>query len=489
MAKSPKGNSDAPRFKSSLPTGAERFLATLVVRAFDDNWRTPDDFMRHFPPQVLMQSLAGADSLRAAILIHAAGVHERIARKKSISSGAEDLQIALDEGVTDPSAILELLPPDERVKYLNPKLLWKFITEDEFWKAYGAEAERQAARRLLFLVETALDQNLITLQDVADGLTFEEISSRLNEADLRRIVKHALETSRTGRPLDESSLLQVVSLTHLLEMIPLEHSWEKVILEKIARLAGFLGETGSVVVDGAEPAAAAAVTPGPAPAAVKPPHPNKVAKAAAKPEPELRPEPVLEEPPRAAMPSVDDDASLLSDSGRAPHEEQARRRVTERLRGVDRLPPSHETLSLPILLSIESMYAELLTFTNDEQREACIRESFPNENHLRTALLALIELLDPNIDTRDPVIRDGDIDSLIKVVLFEERQRYEQGRNVARTPTSSVPAPGPVGLRRATVPTPPGARRSSVVPPPARSGTPASGIEIEVDDDAIAKLR
>src|SRR5215204_1648587 len=95
------------------------------------------------------------------------------------------------------------------------------------------------------------------------------------------------------------------------------------------------------------------------------------------------------------------------------------------------------------------MYAELLTFTNDEQRESCIRESFPNENHLRTALLALIELLDPNIDTRDPVIRDGDIDSLIKVVLFEERQRYEQGRNVARQSMSSIPAAGPVGLRRA----------------------------------------
>src|ERR1700741_3903568 len=82
MVKSPKGNSEAPRFKSSLPTGAERFIATLVVRALDDNWRTPEDFMRHFPPQLLMQSLSSADSLRAALLIHAAGVHERIARKK-----------------------------------------------------------------------------------------------------------------------------------------------------------------------------------------------------------------------------------------------------------------------------------------------------------------------------------------------------------------------------------------------------------------------
>jgi hypothetical protein len=488
MAKSSKGNSDAPRFKSNLSSGAERFLAVMIVRALDDNWRTPDDFMRLFPPQVLMQSLAAADSLRAQLLIQAAGVHERIARKKSISSGAEDLQIALDEGITDAGAILELVPPDERVRYLDPKLLWKFVTEDEFWKAYGAEPERIAARRLLFMVETALDQTMITIQDVTDGLSFEEISSRLNEADLRRIVKHALESARSGRPLDESSLLEVVSLSRLLEMIPLEHSWEKLILDKIARPAGMVGAG----VVGAGDASAAA-TPGPAPVAVKPQHPNKKKAEAAGPAATATPVPSLEpaaDEPRASLPSIDEEAAPLPESGRAPHEEQARRRVTERLRAVDRLPPSHETLSLPILLSIESMYAELLTFTNDEQREACIRESFPNENHLRTALLALIELLDPNIDTRDPVIRDGDIDSLIKVVLFEERQRYEQGRNVGRQSMSSIPAAGggPVGLRRATVPTPPGARRPSVVPPPTRGGSSA-GIEIEVDDDAIAKLR
>jgi hypothetical protein len=54
---------------------------------------------------------------------------------------------------------------------------------------------------------------------------------------------------------------------------------------------------------------------------------------------------------------------------------------------------------------------------------------------------------------------------------------------------SSIPAAGgPVGLRRANVPPPPGARRPSAVPPPVRSGSSA-GIEIEVDDDAIAKLR
>ena len=200
------------------------------------------------------------------------------------------------------------------------------------------------------------------------------------------------------------------------------------------------------------------------------------------------PEPVVEEP-RAAMPSIDEEAEpAVRVRPRSARGAGAAPRHRAPARGRSAAAEPRDAVAADPALDREHV-RRALTFTNDEQREACIRESFPNENHLRTALLALIELLDPNIDTRDPVIRDGDIDSLIKVVLFEERQRYEQGRNVAPRVDVVDPAPGPVGLRRATVPTPPGARRASVVPPAGRSATPAAGIEIEVDDDAIAKLR
>jgi hypothetical protein len=144
----------------------------------------------------------------------------------------------------------------------------------------------------------------------------------------------------------------------------------------------------------------------------------------------------------AGLPTSDTDS-------RSPQEEDARRKVADKLRAIDRLPPSYEKLSTPILLSIESMYAELLSCTDDESRESCIRESFPNEGHLRTALLALIELLDPSIDVHDPLIRDAEVESLIKVVLFEERHRYEQQHR-------SRPSPAPAG---------PPARRASIPPP------------------------
>ena len=172
---------------------------------------------------------------------------------------------------------------------------------------------------------------------------------------------------------------------------------------------------------------------------------------------------------RASDSEVD---NLLENSDPArtpPPEEDARKKVVDRLQSVSRLPPRHAELSTPVLLSIHFMYAELLEASSDEAREECIRESFPNEQLMAQALLSLIELLDPSIDVNDPVIRDADLESLIKVILFEERHRYEQLHPSQRPPTS---APSP-GAPTAVPPLPPAARRT--VPPPlpgSRSLTP-----------------
>jgi hypothetical protein len=129
--------------------------------------------------------------------------------------------------------------------------------------------------------------------------------------------------------------------------------------------------------------------------------------------------------------------------------------VLDRLRTIDRLPPSNVDLSTAVLLSIDSMYADLWSVNDDDEREACIRESFPNETLLRTAMLALIEQLDPSVDTHDPIIRDADVSGLMKIVLFEERRRRD----------------GQSGSRRGSSPAP--NRRARTVPPPLpRTNTP-----------------
>ena len=193
-------------FTSSLDKASDRFLAAMMVYALDENWRTPDDFIRHFKPLDLMVGLAEADALRAELLIQTAGVHTKIAHKKSTESATEDVQIALDEGITTPADILKLFPPDDRVRYLDKRRLWAFVVEDGLWNKDSTDRERCAAR-MAFSLQTALDQSLITLQDITDGVTFESIADRLPVEQLRKVVVHALTMSRCSAPFIEESLL------------------------------------------------------------------------------------------------------------------------------------------------------------------------------------------------------------------------------------------------------------------------------------------
>jgi hypothetical protein len=433
-------------FKSELKTGAERYLAQVMVTALNEGWRSPDDFLRHFKPADLMQRLEKAPELRANLLVKAAGVHDRIARKKSTSSAAEDLRIAIDEGVTTPAQVLELIPPDDRVRYLERPKLWGFITEEHFWAANAQTTGEKAVARMIFFLEAAMSESLLTLQDFTDGVTFETISARLPQKELQRVVKFALEGGRKKSPLTEEGLLEVVPLKDLVGYLPLDHVYKRVLVAKVAQPAGFVGG----VSEEAWPEEAHDAPLTDPPKAEAKPEPVKAAKPA---------KPAKSEPKEMEETVTDDELEEVPlGSVRPPAEEEARRKVSERLSAISRLPPRHAELSTPILLSIESMYAELLTASTDDAREMCIRDSFPNEAHLSTALLALIELLDPSIDVNDPVIRDADADSLIKVVLFEERRRYEQAHPASRGAGGSS-APG--SNKRSVPPPLPGGRNGS----------------------------
>jgi hypothetical protein len=455
-------------FKSSLKSASERFLSQTVVHTLERGFRTPDDFLRHFRPADLMQGLEGAPDLRAKILIEGAGVHEKIARKKSTTSAAEDLKLALDEGVTNAAQLLTLLPPDDRVRYLDPKKLWAFTTEDEFWSPLNAEADvDRALSRVVFLLENALRENLLTLQVLTDGITFDSISTRLPLKELQKLVRHALKLGREKKPLSEAELLECVPLKTLVGFIPLEHVYNNVLVEKVAKPAGLIGGDGW---DSSRPSVDKAE------AKVEPPKVEEQRKSVPPPKPSPSPAAAAPatppaKPPQESLADVEDDVDALIQSARPPAEEEARRKVVDKLTGINRLPPRHDSLTTPILLSIESMYSELLGASTDEAREMCIRDSFPNQQQLTTALLALIELLDPTIDINDPVIKDADVDSLIKVVLFEERHRYEMQHPSARPAPGPAPLPPPNSGRKASIAPPPLPRQGgSALPPPLPEG-------------------
>src|SRR4051812_35603290 len=113
---------------STLPTGRERFLARVVDYALSDGWRTPKDFLRHFGPRTLMENLSRDEQLRARVLMGATRVNERLAMRKTLASASEDLTLALEEGLTDPDKVVALIPPDDRVRYLDNAKLWTLVT-------------------------------------------------------------------------------------------------------------------------------------------------------------------------------------------------------------------------------------------------------------------------------------------------------------------------------------------------------------------------
>jgi hypothetical protein len=429
----------APRLESRLPTGRERFLAMILDYAMSEGWRTPKDFLRHFGPRQLMESLSRDDDLRSRVLMAATRVNERLAQRKTIASATEDLTLALEEGLTDPDKLLALISADDRVRLLDASKLWTFLTEAEFWKGEAADAQEREryVRRLTFIVERALEEGVLRLQDVADGIGFKRISTSLPRAELQRVVEHALSRAREGQRLTEEQLLEAVPLRALMMHVPLDHTWNEVIVGRLAKPMQFIPPT-------PEEAARSRRLPPP------PPSRSRSSAAPQRNDSSLLPDSLIELQrglERSAPPSdeleelvavsaedseetqihhevetrVDLRAHRDDDERRTSEGQSELERVTTALRGIGRLPDPDPELTLPILLSIESMYAELGQSSDETERYTVVRDAFPNQNHLRVALLALIRLLDPGRRSAEGGLADADADLLIRTLLFEER--------------------------------------------------------------------
>jgi hypothetical protein len=430
----------APWHESRLPTGRERFLAAIVDYALSDGWRTSKDFLRHFSPRVLMESLGHDDDLRARVLMGTTRVNERLAQRKTIASAAEDLALALEEGLTDGDKLVGLIPADDRVRYLEASKLWAFLTEAEFWKGEAGDAQERdrLVRRVTFIVERALTEGVLRLQDVADGIGFKRIATCLPRAELQRVVEHALSRAREGHRLTEEQLLEAVPLRALMTHVPLEHTWNEVIIGRVAKPLGFIPPT-------AEEAARSRRLPPP------PPSRSRSTTAPPRHNSSLLPDSLIELQrglERSAPPPADELEELVAVSeddsqqtqihmdletrvGIKAHRDEAEQRpvdgqselerVTSSLRSIGRLPDPDPEITLPILLSIESMYVELSQSSDETERYTVVRDAFPNQNHLRVALLALIRLLDPGRRSAEGGLAEADADLLIRTLLFEER--------------------------------------------------------------------
>ena len=228
-------------FQSKLHEGRQRFLAHAMCHALDIGRLTAEDFIRHFPPGAIMEGLKDRASLRAKILTTATGVKFKIAIKKSVASSGEDLLIALDEGEVDPATVVSLFDPDDRVRHLDNQAIWKFVIEDEFWESTGTDVAvlERAKAHLAFMLDRALEDKLLTHQDIVEGVTVERFVQLLPREALGNIIIGALEAGRGGAPFTDVELLTQAPSTVLVEHVPLAHIWTNVIVPKISQAQGY----------------------------------------------------------------------------------------------------------------------------------------------------------------------------------------------------------------------------------------------------------
>lgn len=466
-------SASAPGHHSNLTTGRERFLAGVVDFALAEGWRTPRDFIRHFGPRALLEALSGDPELRARVLVATTRVNERLAVRKTNASAAEDLELALEAGLTDADKLLSLIPADDRVRHLDAVKLWAFLTEVEFWKAEAPDSRDRDryVRRVTFVLECALREGVLRPSDVADGIGLKRIAACLPRAELQRVVEHALSRAREGQRLTEEQLLEAVPLRSLMNHVPLEHTWSEVVLGRLARPLQFIRPS-------PEEASRARRLPPP------PPSRNKSTSKPPRFDPSLLPESLLElqrgletSVPAASVPDaearleelvavsaedseatqihmdletrvdtrVDVKAHRDEDNGQQTETQNELARVTTSLGQIGRLPAPDPELTLPILLSIESMYVELNEATNENERYTIVRDAFPNQMHLRVALISLIRMLDPGRRSADGGLEQADADLLIRTFLFEERHVQDTNMGGPNHHANASPLRPPVG--------------------------------------------
>jgi len=237
-------------YESQLPEGWQRFVAHVVEHGFKVGRRAPEDFIRHFPPSAIMAGLEGEPERRANILVICTGVRMKIALKKTAESSATDLQIALDEDVTDAETIVTLFDPDDRVLYLDSQKLWDYVTEGEFWSGDDASSQEHVA----YMLRRGLQDGLLTHREIVEGITTEKIAELLPREELGKVIAGALAAGHDGEPFSEARMLELVPVRTLVENIPLADIWSGVIAPEIAERHGLAAATDAPEVDEADEA-------------------------------------------------------------------------------------------------------------------------------------------------------------------------------------------------------------------------------------------
>jgi hypothetical protein len=188
-----------------------------------------------------MKGLEHNAELRAFILAATTGIKEKIALKKSWEDAASDLKLAFDEGETSAEAIVELFPADQCVRHLEAPKIWQFLSEGEFWNVAPADvaATGVAREHLAYLLDSALEEELIDQRDVVEAITVAELANRLPREHLGALLRCALETGANRSTFTAVDLLATTGPRVLVQYVPLPNIWNAIVRPRIARRHGY----------------------------------------------------------------------------------------------------------------------------------------------------------------------------------------------------------------------------------------------------------
>jgi hypothetical protein len=230
-------------FVSGLGKGREAFHSEVTEYCFRSGERTAEDFLRLFSCRKIMVSLASRPMERARIISELTGVHERVANKLSPENAGETLQIALDEGVTTPKDIVRLFQPDDRQRYLNRHELWAFNVEGQPWKVSPTDsnAHTRAEKYTAFIMDRAIENLLISHEDIVSGLGVVKLAGWLPSELLGQIIEASL---KKADKFTEEDLLHAAPPSSLVTHVPLDYLWERVIVPLIAQQHDYVAKPG-----------------------------------------------------------------------------------------------------------------------------------------------------------------------------------------------------------------------------------------------------
>jgi hypothetical protein len=236
-------SSGASGFVSGLGKGREAFHSEVTEYCLSVGERTPEDFLRLFPCSKIMIALASRPMERARIISELTGVHERVANKLSPENAGETLQIALDEGVTTPKDIVRLFQADDRQRYLNRHELWAFNIEGQPWKVSASDsvAHSRAEKYLAYLMDRAIENLLISHEDIVSALGVVKLAGWLPSELLGQIIEASLKKSDK---FTEEDLLHAAPPSSLVTHVPLDYLWEKVVVPLIAEQHDYVAKPG-----------------------------------------------------------------------------------------------------------------------------------------------------------------------------------------------------------------------------------------------------